>query len=80
MNKASLNLADSVKRMTDNGMSQRQIAAALGISQSSVSRLAKYDPAQEATSLTAMIEEENKCRAAREEAFSAFHGAQESVI
>ena len=41
MDRESLNHRTSVKAMAERGMSQRDIAAALGISQPSVSRLIK---------------------------------------
>jgi predicted transcriptional regulator len=73
MDKSSVNLAESARRMRESGMSQRDIAKALQISQPTVSRLLAYDPASEAGSLAAMIARNGKRREILDQIYEAYH-------
>jgi predicted transcriptional regulator len=78
MEKSSLALADSVQRMAGNGMSQREIAKALGISQATVSRLAKYQPSEQKGSLAHMIAQNAERRAILEQIYEAHHAGKDT--
>ena len=73
MEKDSLKLAESVRRLRRSGMPQREVASRLQISQSTVSRLEKYEPAQESGSLAMMVAAEDKRRAIRDEIYEAYN-------
>lgn len=77
MDKSSVNLAESARRMHESGMSQRAIASALQISQPTVSRLLAYDPASETGSLAHMIMRERERRAILDQTYEAYHNGED---
>ena len=77
MDRKTLNQVDSVKRMSESGMSQRAIAKALQISQPTVSRLLNYEPASEAGSLAEMIAQNARRRALMDQIYQAYHRGED---
>jgi predicted transcriptional regulator len=73
VDKSTLKHLDTVQAMNKRGMSQRQIADAVGISLSTVNRLVNYNPASEPGSIDYMIAQNDKRRAKGEEIYAAYH-------
>jgi transposase len=70
--KETLKHAETVRQMYRNGLSQRQIATAIGISVSTVNRLINSTETLEGNALDAMIAQEDVRRAKRSEIHAAY--------
>jgi predicted transcriptional regulator len=79
MDRSSVNLAESARRMRESGMSQRAIASALQISQATVSRLLAYDPASEPNSLAEMIARNKERRAILEQIYETYNRGEDTA-
>jgi transcriptional regulator with XRE-family HTH domain len=79
MDRETLKHAETIRRMSGNGMTQRAIAKAVGVSLSTVNRVLNTSPADEPNSLAEMIARNNERRAILEQIYETYNRGEDTA-